>query len=351
MKQFEFQHIYMLSGLTLIPVFILLYLAARALRRRMIRRFGDANITVSLMPDVSNVRPALKFSLYLTAFGLMILVLANLRSGSEIEKKKRNGIDLVIALDLSNSMLAEDIQPSRLARARMAVDKLCEKLGDDQIALVGFAGRAQVLLPLTPDIAALKMVLHDCGTDIFSVQGTALGAAIETSARSFNHEGHNKKAIIIISDGENHEDDAVSAAREAASKGIVIHTIGMGSPAGAPIPVKKENGYTEYKKDADGKTIISKLNEAMLTEIAVAGGGQYVRATTADAGLDKIYEALSKLEKNEYEADVFTEYEDLFPYFAAAALLFLIIEFMIMERRTRISAFISKIKSKRILMP
>ena len=333
----KFEHTYYLIGLAIIVLFVFLFILLKIWKKKAYDRFGEASVISQLMPDVSNVRPLIKFILIMTALAFIIMAIAKPQTGSKLEKGKHKGVELMILLDVSNSMLAQDIKPSRLERAKQAISKLIDKLDNDKIGLIVFAGKPYTQLPITNDYAAAKMFLTTVTTDMIPAQGTAIGAAIVTAANSFNLQDKSKnKAIIVISDGENHEDDAVEAAKTVVENGIYVHTIGMGLPEGCPIPEYKNGVATgSFKQDADGKTVVTKLNETMLTEIATAGKGIYVRANNTEVGLNKIMDEIDKMEKKEYEAKVYSDYEDQFQYFIAFALLLLLSELFIFERRSK----------------
>jgi Ca-activated chloride channel homolog len=332
----KFAHTYYLLGLLVIFAFVFLYIMQRLWKQKAWKKFGDTSVISQLMPDVSKVRPLYKFIALMTALAFIIFAIAQPQTGSKFEKGKHKGVELMILLDVSNSMLAKDIKPSRLQRAKQAISKLIDKLENDKLGLIVFAGKPYVQLPITTDYAAAKLFLSTVSTDLVPVQGTAIGAAIETAVKSFNLKDKTKnKAIIIISDGENHEDDAVDAAKTAQESGIFIHTIGMGLPDGSPIPLITDGKESGYKTDSTGNTIVTKLNEPMLQEIAAAGKGIYVRANNSDVGLDKIMEEIDKMEKKEYEAKTYSDYEDQFQYFIAVALLFMLGELFIFERRSK----------------
>lgn len=334
-----FERTEILFLLLLLGAFILIYFSMLVWRKKALTRFGSNNTVGALMPDASGTKSLIKFILLSVAFASLVFALANPRSGSKLEKIKRKGVELIICLDVSNSMMAQDIKPSRLIRAKQAISKLIDKLENDKIGLVVFAGRSVVLLPLTPDYGAAKMYVANVNTQIISAQGTAIGSAIETAIKGFSikkREVKNHHAIIVITDGENHEDDAVEASKMAADSGIVVHTIGMGLPDGSPIPVYNQSDeLSGYKTDAQGNTIMSKLDEAMLQKIAAAGNGIYVRANTTDVGLDKVMAQIDKMDKKEMEAKVYSEYESHFVYFIAFALLILIFDIFVFERKTR----------------
>jgi Ca-activated chloride channel family protein len=268
------------------------------------------------------------------ALGLFIAGVARPQFGSKLKKIKREGIELIIALDVSNSMMAEDIQPNRLERAKRAISRLVDRLKDDKIGLIVFAGEAYIQLPLTSDYNSAKLFLESVNTQVVPRQGTAIGAAVNMAIRSFTPDADASKAIVIITDGENHEDDPVAAAQEAVNNGIVVHTIGMGLPQGSPIPVMSD-GQTDYMRDNDGNVVVTKLDEVMLEKIATAGNGIYVRANNAQIGLNALFDEINKMNKEEMETVVFSEYEDQFQYFFGAGLLLLLLEFIILERKNR----------------
>ncbi|MFA5782568.1 MAG: VWA domain-containing protein [Bacteroidales bacterium] len=332
----NFYHPYYLYGLFVIAIFILLFVMMKRWKQKAYKKYGNISVITQLMPDVSEVMPLLKFIALMVALAFLILALARPQTGSKLEKGKRKGVELMILLDVSNSMLAEDIKPNRLERAKQAISKLVDRLENDKIGLIVFAGKPYNQLPITTDYAAAKMFLTTVSTDIVPAQGTAIGAAIDMALKSFNFQDKTKnKAIIIISDGENHEDDAVESAKIAQDNGVYIHTIGMGLPEGSPIPIGKSGVTTGFKQDADGKTVVTKLDEQMLQEIASAGKGIYVRANNTEVGLNKIFDEIDKMEKKEFEAKIFSDYEDQFQFFIAFALLFMISEVFIFERRSK----------------
>jgi len=285
------------------------------------------------MPDASFGRHILKFLIFSFAYASLVLALCRPQFGSKLKEVKRRGVEVVIAMDVSNSMLAEDIKPQRLIRAKMDVSKLVDKLEDDKIGIVIFAGDAYTQLPITADFGAAKLFINTINTNFIPKQGTAIGSAIKLGIKSFTQDTEAGKALIIITDGENHEDDAIAAAKEAAEKGIIIHTIGMGSPQGSPIPVGP--GQKAFRKDRNGEVIISKLNEQVLKEIAMNTGGIYVRASNNLSGLNIIQDEISKMKKTDVESKIYSDYEEKYQYFIALALIFLILEFMVLERRNK----------------
>ncbi|MEG1573019.1 MAG: VWA domain-containing protein [Bacteroidales bacterium] len=307
-------------------------------KHRNIRKLGDQNLILSLMPDYSKGKNNLKFYCILCAFILLIFTLANPQMGTKVKKVDRKGIDLMIALDISESMNCQDIQPSRLMRSKQSIIRLLEKLQNDRIGLVVFAGDAFVQLPLTSDYGAAKLFINNINTSDMSVQGTAIGAAIDLCTQSFDPQSANKKnkAIIVISDGENHEDNAMDAAAKASSNNIIVNTIGMGLPQGGPIPIYVNGQIQGYKRDKEDHIILTKLNENMLQEIAQAGNGSYVSANNSSAGVETIFEKLNKLDKTTHDSRNISDYESKFQYILFGALLLLIIDLLLFEKKNKI---------------
>lgn len=304
-------------------------------QRKQWRSVTTVELQNLLIPDFSRRKPWIKLMLFALGLSLLILGMANPQIGSKMEEVKREGIDLVVCLDVSNSMLAEDLSPNRLDRSRMELSKLLGELRNDRIGMVVFAGEAFVQLPITTDYAAAKMFINSVNTNAVSVQGTAIGAAIEKAMESFDFETPTSKSIIIISDGENHEDNAIEAARAAAEKGVSIHTIGVGSPDGTPIPIYRGNQRIGYRKDRAGSTVMTKLNEDMLMDIANVADGKYVHATNSNTGLRTIFNQLNSMEKTELGSMVFTDYEDRFAYFIGAGLFLLLLELLLPNKKSR----------------
>ena len=329
----KFAHSEYLYALVLLPALLVLFWWALNSRRRSLERFGSLQLLEKLMPSAAGYKRILKFALAFVAVAFLVLGLANPQIGSKMEEVKREGVDIFIAIDVSTSMKAEDIKPNRLQSTVQEVTQLLDRLQNDRIGLIVFAGDSYLQLPLTDDYGAARMMLSTIDVDIVPIQGTAIGSAIKLAMRSFVEGEKKHKAIVVITDGENHEDDAVSAAKDAASEGIVVHTIGMGSPGGAPIPLYQNGVQVGYKKDDEGNVIVTKLDEAALQEIADAGHGKYVRATSQQNELDAIFKDIQGMEKKEFGARIFTEYQDRFQLFLAAALLLLVVEFFVTERR------------------
>ena len=322
----RFEHPEYLYWLIVIPVLIIIYILICIRQDRNFKKFADVGMRGYLVPQRSGRRDVFKFVVFLLSVSFLIVGLANLQSGSKMEEVKREGIDMYIAVDVSNSMNAQDIVPSRLDRSKQAINKLISDLQGDRLGVIIFADKAFVQLPVTTDYAAAKMFLSSVNTSSVASQGTAIGEAINLAMKSFADD-ERSKAIVIISDGEDHENEAaMDAAREAAKKGIRIYTIGMGLPDGAPIPLYNQYGQmTGYKKDKNGNTVVTRLDEDMLRRIADAGGGIYVRANNSNVGLEKIYDDISKLDKTEIETQVFTDYEDQFQWFVGPGILLLLV--------------------------
>jgi Ca-activated chloride channel family protein len=314
-------------------------------KKKALKRLGDTNLVNGLVPEMSRIRPVIKFVLQLTAFLSGVIMIARPQFGSKIEDVKKQGVEVIIALDVSNSMLAEDIQPDRLTRAKQAISRLVDDLENDKIGLIVFAGDAYIQIPITTDYISAKMFLSAINPNMVPKQGTAIGAAINLGVRSFSPGEGKSKAMIIITDGENHEDDPVKAAEEASKAGIIIHTVGIGSSNGVPIPMLI-NGKKDYLKDRDGNIVVTKLDEDILKKIALSTNGNYVRASNSNIGLDEIYDQIKKMKKQDLESTMYTEYNDQFQIFAAIAFFLLIADYMIMERKNRRLANIRLFKFK-----
>jgi len=335
MEMFRFEHPDYFYALIAIPVLTTLFVWMMLWKKTALKRYGEWMLLNRLIPAISSGRMILKSVFLMMAYLFLIIGLANPQIGSKLVEGERKGIDIMIALDVSNSMLAQDIEPNRLERARQAISKLIDKLGNDRLGIVVFAGNAYVQLPITTDHAAAKMFLSTISTKVVPTQGTAIGEALELAAKSFDSDKHSK-AIVVITDGENHEDDAIKMAETVAEQGINVYTIGMGLLEGVPIPeVDKYGRQTGYKKDRQGNTVVTRLNEKMLKDIAQAGKGSYVRANNTQAGLNKVFEEINKLEKTEFESKSFSDYESRFQYFIALSLLFLFFELLIFERKSK----------------
>lgn len=320
--------------LLVIPALMVFFWYSRLQRRRALALFGQKDILSVLMPNVSGGRPVLKFIILLIALASIIIGIARPQFGSKLKTEKRKGIELMIALDVSNSMMAEDIQPNRLERAKRAISQLVDKLSDDKIGLIVFAGDAYIQLPITADYVSAKLFLNSISTEMVPTQGTAIGAAINLGMKSFSPQFAGSKAMIVITDGENHEDDAIGAAKAAADQGIFIYTVGMGLPQGGPIP-DNSGGQRNYRKDNQGNIIVTKLDEPMLQKIAEAGKGAYIRANNAQVGLNNLFREVNKMEKTELETQIYADYDDKFQYFLGLGLFLILLDFLVLERKNK----------------
>ncbi len=319
-----------------LPVAALFFVAMVMWKRRSLQKFASSGVAERLTSDISRIKPLIRFILLFLAFASLTLGVMRPQVGSKIEEVKREGVDVMIALDVSNSMNAEDIKPSRLQRARQSIYRMIDKLEGDRIGLIVFAGQAYVQLPITSDYAAAKLFLSTVSTDVVPSQGTAIGKAIEMAVESIGDSVKHNSAIIVITDGENHEDDPVEAAKSAAEKGIVVHAIGMGSNEGAPIPVYRGGRNVGFLENKEGTTVISKLDQFILQDMCDAGDGKFVRATNSDDGLAVILDQIKAMDKQEFASKLFTDFDDQFQYFLAISLLLLVIEQLISDRKSRL---------------
>lgn len=325
-----FANDFFLWFLLLVPVIPIAYGIGRVFRKRRVCRLGDEELVRELMPSYSPAKGWVRIILFDLAFFFFILGLARPQIGAKLSERETRGAEIMICLDVSNSMLARDYSPNRLERAKLAISRMVEKLQDDRIGLIVFAGSSFVQLPITADYVSAKMFLNNIDTGSVPVQGTAIGDAILTAAKSFSVQSEKSRAIVVITDGENHEDDPVDAARQAAENGARVYTIGVGSQQGQPIPV---NG--ELLKDKDGNIVVSRLDEVTLQQVARAGNGAYVHAGNDEFGLNPIIEDLRRLEDEKFNSVVFEEYNEQYMYFFAIALVLFVIEMLVGERKPK----------------
>lgn len=329
---FRFANNEILWLLPVIFVFAVAFWAYTKRKRRQLAEFGDEALMAELMPNASRVRPAVKFSFVMVALALLILAAARPQWGQSERTEKRQGIEAIVALDISNSMLAEDVAPNRLERAKQMLSKLMDNMVNDKVGLVVFAGDAFVQLPITCDYVSAKMFLNSIKPELIKTQGTAIGQALATSIRCFGEQSDASRAIILITDGENHEDDAIAVAKRAKEMGIQVLVVGIGKPEGSPIPLP---GTNNFRKDRQGNVVVSKLNEDMCREIAQAGGGIYVRCDNTNTATKAIQKELDKLATQEIETQVYTDYNEQFQSFALLALMLLVIDFFIFNRKNK----------------
>lgn len=341
---FRFANPQYLWLLWLLPLLAALFWAAARNRRKRLERFGHFDVLRELMPDVSTGRVKLKFILFCTALALLILAAARPQLGSKLREEKSQGVEMMLVVDVSNSMLAEDFEPNRLERTKYAINKLFDGLQQDRVGLIVFAGEPKVQLPITSDYRMAKAFARRIDTSLADVQGTAVGKALEQALLSFSGETaeSHSRVIILITDGENHEDDALEVARQAAEAGIRIYTIGIGTPEGAPIQI---NG--EFIKDEKGDMVVSKLDEKLLQQIAEITGGAYVRSTKQSIGLDEIVRSINDMEQTEFSTVRFEEFNEQYPYLLAVALVLLLVEFVLLDRRNPLLAHLNIFREKR----
>lgn len=331
---FRFENPEYLNFLWLIPVIIALLFWLNKRRKKLLSDFADSNLHYIIIPDHSNLKTKIKSAVILTVLALLILAAANPQVGTKLQEVKQTGIDVIICLDVSLSMSAEDIKPNRLEKAKYQISNLIQKLKGDRIGLIIFAGQAYIQFPLTTDYSAANLFLNAVDFNSVPQQGTAIASAINMATQAFD-TASTQKAIIIITDGEDHEGDIESAVENAVEKGIKIYTIGLGSPDGVPIPVYDERGNLRgFKTDNQGNTVLTKLNEQILKEIASKGDGEYYRGNNYEDYLDKIYSNLSQLEKAEFGTKKVTDYESRYYYLLIPALILLIVELFISERKS-----------------
>lgn len=339
---FRFEDPIYLWLLLAVPVLFLVRFVVWKQRKNKLKKFGDPQLLRQLMPDASVARPRVKFALLMAALSLLIVLLARPQMGSRISKEKRNGIETIIALDISNSMMATDVVPSRLDKSKLLVENLVDHFTNDKIGLVVFAGDAFVQLPITSDYVSAKMFLQNIDPSLIASQGTDIARAIDVSMHSFTQAEKVGKAIIVITDGEDHEGGAVEAAKIARKKGINVFILGVGDPKGAPIPT----GDGGYMTDNTGQTVMSALNEEMCREVARAGSGVYIHVDNTSDAQSRLNNELTKLQKGETESVVYSEYDEQFQAFGILVILLLIIEICILESRNPLLKNVKIFKKK-----
>lgn len=341
----HFEHIKILWLLLVIPVMVAIFVLQQRRNKKLLADFADSELINRLRPDASWRRPIAKLTLLCLGAGMLIIALANPQMGSTIAEGEQRGIDMAVCIDVSNSMLAQDMKPNRMEKSKQTVRNLISQLGGDRISLVVFAGRAYIEMPLTNDYGATKMFLDQIGTDLINEQGTAIGEAIEKGMATLGYgdngdenqpqwEPNKSRAIVILSDGENHEDDAIKAAKDAAEQGIMVCAIGIGSPSGSQIPIMGRNGkISDWRRDSDGNIVTTRLNEQMMRDIAKAGEGIYANADGGNAAVNEIVKQLSKLDSTKFGATQYSSYKSQYQYPLAAGLLLIFLETFIFERK------------------
>ena len=334
---FRFENPAFLYLLIIIPVIIVIRLLEMRKRKLKLKKFGDLSLLKQLMPDVSSSRKSLKFWLMVAALALLIVMLARPQMGTKISQEKRKGIEVIISLDISNSMRAEDVVPSRLDKSKMLVENMVDNFTNDKVGLVVFAGDAFIQLPITSDYVSAKMFLQNTDPSLIATQGTDLAGAIELSSKSFTQQDKVGRAILIITDGEDHEGGAIEAAEKARKNGIRVFVLGVGSTKGSPVP----DGNGGDMKDNSGQEVISALNEEMCKQVAQAGGGAYIQVDNTSRAQRQLNDELTKLQKGDISSVVYSEYDEQFQAVGILVLIFLIIEMLILERK---NPFFKKIK-------
>lgn len=327
---FRFAHPSYLYLLLLVPVMIGLFYYSLIRKSHRLKSLGNKAMLAKLMPDASHLRPRVRFYLTTIAFVLCVFAAAGPQFGTKMETVKRQGIEMMVAVDVSNSMLSEDLAPNRMSRAKQVLSRLIDYLQNDKVGLLVFAGDAYVQMPMTTDVSSAKMFLSSIAPGMVPLQGTAIGSAIRMSMSLFSQQEEINRAIVLITDGENHEDDAVAMAKMAYENGVTVHVIGLGTPQGAPVPIE---GTHSFRKDKEGNVVVSKLNEEMCQDIAAAGGGVYVRADNASSAVRALTKELDKVSKSEIEAQVYTQFDEQYASLLVVALLLMLVCMGLRERK------------------
>lgn len=317
-----------------IPFIVLLFMLVLLWKNRSQKRFANANLLNRLSPSKSIVKPILKLGLWVVVLLFLTIALVNPKIGTKLETVKREGVDIVFAIDVSKSMLAEDIAPNRIEKSKQLVAQIVNNLASDRVGIIAYAGKAFPQLPITTDYAAAKMFLQSMNTDMLSSQGTAIDEAIQLARTYFDDEEQTNRILIIISDGEDHNNLASDVAQAASSEGIKIFTIGVGTASGGPIPIKRNNVVLNYKKDQNGETVITKLNEETLIDIADEASGEYIKGNNTEKVVNEIREILNKMDKKEFEAQQIADFKDQFQWFLGFALFFLFLDIFFLDRKT-----------------
>ncbi|MDO6817944.1 VWA domain-containing protein [Zobellia sp. 1_MG-2023] len=322
--------------LAIIPVIIVLFVLLQLWKKRTQKKFAETQLLKRLSPDKSNFKSGLKLLFFLLGLAFLTLGLVNPKIGTKLETVKREGVDVVFAVDVSKSMLAEDIAPNRLEKAKRLVSEIINQLASDRIGIIAYAGQAFPQLPITTDYGAAKMFLQSMNTDMLTSQGTAINEAINLATTYYNDEEQTNRVLFILSDGEDHsEGDAKDAVEKAVEEGIRIFTIGVGKTKGAPIPIKRNGVVESLKKDSQGEVVITKLNEDVLIDIAEEGNGEYINGANTEEAVEYIKDQLLQMDKKEFEAKQFAEFKDQFQWFLGIGLLFLLLDIFVLNKRTK----------------
>ncbi|MFZ3274550.1 MAG: VWA domain-containing protein [Lutibacter sp.] len=321
--------------LAIIPAIVVVFLLVLWWKKRIQKQFADPKLIQKLSPEKSTFKSFLKITVFCLALAFLIISLTNPKMGTKLETVKREGVDIVFALDVSKSMVAEDIAPNRLEKAKQIITKIVENLGGDRVGIIIYAGNSYPLLPITTDYAAAKMFLQNANTDMVSSQGTAINDAIERALTYYDDNEQTNRFLVIVSDGEDHEENTLELAKQAAEKGIKIYTVGIGTAKGGPIPLKENGRVMGYKKDSKGMVVVTQMNEQILRDIANAGNGKYINGNKTQETIASIKEVLEKAEKSEFETKQFSDYEDQFQWFIGIGLLLLIVDVTLLEKKTK----------------
>lgn len=323
------------SFFAIIPVIIVIFLLVLWWKKNTQKKFADANLLLKLAPNLSVFKSVLKLSFLLIGLSFLIISLVNPKMGTKLQTVKREGVDVVFALDVSKSMLAKDIAPNRLEKAKQIISKIVDKLGSDRVGIIIYAGNAYPLLPITTDHAAAKMFLQNANPDMVSSQGTAINEALDLAKTYYNNDEQTNKFLIIISDGEDHQEETKQKAQEIANEGVKVYTIGVGTEKGGPIPIELNGGHIGYKKDRKGETVITQRKPEVLRAIAEASNGYYIDGNKTDKPVKAIEKIISNAQKSEFETKQFSDYKDQFQWFVAIGFLFLLIDVFFFERKTK----------------
>ncbi len=322
-------------ALTIIPVMIVIYLLVLWWKKRTQRKFSNPDLLKKLAPNASVFKSTLKLIMLLLAVSFLIISLVNPKMGSKLKTVKREGVDVVFALDVSKSMLAEDIAPNRLEKAKQIISKTIDKLGSDRVGVIIYAGNAYPLLPITTDHAAANMFLQNANPDMVSSQGTAINEALELAKTYYNNDEQTNRFLVIISDGEDHQEETKQVAQNLSNDGVKIYTIGVGTEKGGPIPMRLNGAMIGYKKDNKGETVITKLTPDVLEGIADVGNGKYVDGNVTERPVDIISDVIANAQKNEFETKQFSDYKDQFQWFLGAGILFLLLDIFLFDKKTK----------------
>lgn len=328
---FRFANIELLYLLLAVPAMAVLFELMIRKRGQMMARFGSANAVKRLAPEVSVARLRVKFWLFAVAFALLVVAAARPQMGSKLREVEREGVEIMVALDVSNSMLASDFSPNRLERTKYAVSRVIEGLSEERIGVVVFAGDAYVQLPITSDYLTARNFVERISPTQVTKQGTAIGAALDLATSAFSSDSEGSRVVILVTDGENHEDDALKAAERAAERGVKVYTIGIGTPEGAPINIDGD-----FIRDSEGEIVVSKLDETTLQKIAATTEGAYIRATSASVGVQEIVDMINRTEKSKFKTEIFEEYDEKYHIPLVAALVLLLVELVVLPRRNRV---------------